>query len=140
MHRVTLDTNVIVSGLNYAGPPFRVLEAARLGIYRLQVSQPILDETVRILQEKFAWPEDRALRAGALISGFGQLVVPHVQLNVVARDPEDNRILECSQASNSDYLVTGDKDLLQLGTYSAAAIIKPVKYLAILTQGTDCAT
>lgn len=114
MHRVTLDTNVIVSGLNYTGVPYRVLEAARLGIYRLQLSQPILDETVRILQEKFVWPEDLALRAAALISGFSQLVVPHVQVDVITRDPDDNRILECSQASNSDYLITNDKDLLDL--------------------------
>jgi putative PIN family toxin of toxin-antitoxin system len=111
-----------------------VLEAARLGIYRLQLSQPILDETVRILQEKFAWPEDRALRAAALISGFSHLVVPHLQLDVVTRHPADNRILECSQASNSDYLITSDKDLLDLRIYAGTAIIKPVEYLAIFKQ------
>ncbi len=41
-------------------------------------------------------------------------VVPRVELDVVKDDPDDNRILECAVSSGSEYLVTGDKDLLRL--------------------------
>jgi predicted nucleic acid-binding protein len=57
-----------------------------------------------------------------------------VVLDVVKRDPEDNRILECSQASGSDYIVTKDKDLLDLKVYAGARIIKPHPFLSLVKQ------
>lgn len=69
-----------------------------------------------------------------LLSGISQRVTPHVELDVVKRDPDDNRILECSLASRSDYIVTSDKDLLDLKQYGGAGIIKPIEFLALLRQ------
>ena len=59
-------------------------------------------------------------------------MVPHVRVEVVERDSDDNRILECSQTSGSDYIVTGDKDLLDLKQYAGARIVRPAEFLAIL--------
>ena len=130
--RSTLDTNVLAAGLNFPGVAFRVLEAAREGSFALQLSKPILDETVRILRERFQWDEARARNAGALLSRFSQQVVPHIELDVVKRDPDDNRVLECAQASRSDYIVTWDKDLLDLQRYAGADILEPQHFLAVM--------
>jgi uncharacterized protein len=130
--RSTCDTNVLAAGLNFPGVAYRVLEAAREGQFAMQLSKPILDETVRILQERFYWDEAKARGAGALLSSFSQLVAPHVELDVVKRDPDDNRVLECAQASGSDYLVTWDKDLLSLTRYAGTDIIEPQHFLAIV--------
>jgi putative PIN family toxin of toxin-antitoxin system len=54
--RVILDTNVFVSGIFFAGPPYRILEAWRDGKIQLVVSQEILEEYQRVgdtLGEKF---------------------------------------------------------------------------------------
>jgi putative PIN family toxin of toxin-antitoxin system len=42
--RVVLDTNVFISGIFFAGPPYRILEAWRDGTIQLVVSQEILEE------------------------------------------------------------------------------------------------
>jgi putative PIN family toxin of toxin-antitoxin system len=54
--RVTVDTNVIVSGLYGSGNPRHILDLAESGAIKLAVSQPILDEVADVLQrEKFGW-------------------------------------------------------------------------------------
>ena len=61
------------------------------------------------------------------------LSLAHVDLNVIERDPDDNRILECSQA---DLIVTSDKDLLDFGVYAGADIIRPGKFLEMIDRST----
>jgi putative PIN family toxin of toxin-antitoxin system len=74
--RVTLDTNIYISGLNYRGNPFRLLELARSGELLAIVSDSILDEVERILHEKFNWPPDRAKQARRDILDFALHVTP----------------------------------------------------------------
>lgn len=132
MLRSTLYTNVLAAGLNFPGVAFRVLEAAWEGSFAMQLSMPILEETIRILQERFQWDERRARNAGALLASFSQQVVPHIELDVVKRDPDDNRVLECAQVSRSDFIVTWDKDLLDLKRYAGADILNPQRFLSLL--------
>jgi predicted nucleic acid-binding protein len=47
--RVTFDSDVFVSALNYPGTPSRLLELAVVDAFRLQLSAEILDEALRIL-------------------------------------------------------------------------------------------
>jgi hypothetical protein len=61
-------------------------------------------------------------------------VYPHMHLNLV-RDKKDNRILECAMESGSDYLVTGDRDLLALKEYKNVKIVTPREFLNILNRG-----
>ena len=44
------------------------------------------------------------------------------------RDADDDNILNCALASESDYLVTGDDDLLTLHKYGKTKIIKPRQF------------
>ncbi len=46
-------------------------------------------------------------------------------------DPDDNRILECASAAGSDYIVSGDKDLLRLGTYDSMRILNVSDFLEL---------
>jgi predicted nucleic acid-binding protein len=57
-----------------------------------------------------------------------------VELDVIKEDPPDNRILECPSTAGSDYVVTGDKDLLRLGSYESIRILRVSKFLEI-TEG-----
>jgi putative PIN family toxin of toxin-antitoxin system len=81
--RVTADTNVIVSGLNYRGPSRRLLELAEQLVFQLHVSEPILNETMQVLQEKFQWSFAEAKLAHELLSAIAQHVTPHLELDVV---------------------------------------------------------
>ncbi len=55
----------------------------------------------------------------ALISGLASFVTRAILVNPqkelsFCRDPEDNMLLECCLESRANFLVTGDKDLLDL--------------------------
>lgn len=46
-------------------------------------------------------------------------------------DPDDNRILECAVASKSDYIVTGEEDLLRLGDFEGIRIVSLSEFLEL---------
>jgi predicted nucleic acid-binding protein len=52
--RVTADTNILISGLNFrGGKPFQLLELAREGKINLTVSEAILDDTAEVLRGSY---------------------------------------------------------------------------------------
>ena len=61
----------------------------------------------------------------ASIAAVTRRVTPIEKLDVVAGDPADNRVLECAVAAGSETVVTGDADLLRLGTFRGIKILKP---------------
>ncbi len=130
--RVTADTNVIISGLNFSGNPRRILNLAEDGVIHLAVSDAILNEVASVLRrEKFGWPEAEIEWAFNQISRFAEHVEPKQRIDVITEDPTDNRILECAAASRSEYLVTGDNHLLKLGKFAGMKIVKPSDFLEI---------
>jgi len=50
----------------------------------------------------------------------------------VVDDPTDNRILEYALAADAGYLITGDKDLLDLKSYRSIKILTPRDFLSTL--------
>ena len=57
------------------------------------------------------------------------LVTPTEVIDVVKEDPADNRILECARAAGSDFIVTGDKDLLRIRQYAGIQIVSVSDFL-----------
>jgi putative PIN family toxin of toxin-antitoxin system len=102
-----------------AGQNRRFLELAPDGTINLTASKAILDEMADVLGRKFDWTEEDIAEGRRRIAALARTVIPSVQLNVVKEDPPDNRILECAVAAGSDYIVTGDRDLLRLRSYDS---------------------
>lgn len=63
------------------------------------------------------------------------LLASHVltaqELHILADEP-DNRVLEAAIAGGADYIVTGDRHLLDLNEYEGIEIITPARFAAIL--------
>jgi putative PIN family toxin of toxin-antitoxin system len=107
--RVVIDTNVIISGLNFSGNELQVLELGREGKIEVYLSSFILAEVERILQNKFGWQTSRVEEVVVDILQWVRVVEPTARVTVIQRKDSDNRILECS----AHYLITGDqRDLL----------------------------
>jgi putative PIN family toxin of toxin-antitoxin system len=135
MLRVTCDTNIFISGLNFRGNPRRVLDMAQEGRIRLCVSDDILNEIEEVLRRpKFGWQEKEIERALRGIARFTQHVKPKYRIDVVKADPDDNRILDCAIAGKSEYLVTGDNHLLDIGQFRGVKIVTPAEFLEIIAQ------
>jgi len=115
--RVVLDTNVLVSGLGYpASIPGKLVNLWRQGSLRVVLSRHILEETARVL------PRLTRLSLSAdeirdLVDSFvflADLVDPAPAADPQLRDAADQAVLGTLLASQADYLITGDKDLLAL--------------------------
>ena len=129
MTRVTLDSNVYLSGFVFGGKPKRILELAIDGEIEVAVSDPILREVRRHLLGKFGWSEPRAAEAIASISGLAQHVTPTEAIDAVPTDPDDNRVLECAVSAGSQTIVTGDDDLLRLVGFRGIEIVRVADFL-----------
>jgi putative PIN family toxin of toxin-antitoxin system len=116
--RVVLDTNVLVSGLAYPESlPGRILSAWRRGGLDVVLSRYILDEMVRVLPRlkrvRLSAAEIRDLADSFMF--LAEMVEPGNDVDETLRDDSDQMVLGTLRASQADYLITGDKDLLALG-------------------------
>ena len=131
--RVVLDTNVIVSGLNFPGNERLVLDLALRGRFELYLSPFILEEVSRVLVRKFGWAEERSAQALRALRDAATAIEPRRLPEVIAGDHADNRILECAEAAAADYLVTGDRrHLLPLEEHRGARILNAPLFLSAL--------
>ena len=136
MTSATADTNIYISALQFGGKPHQFLAQAEKGDFRLDISDAILQETLRVLRDKFHWPEDDLRSAEATLEAFTRRVTPTQTLEVIQADPSDNRILECAEAAKSDYIVTGDaKHILPLGSHAGIPIVRVAEFLRQLQVG-----
>jgi putative PIN family toxin of toxin-antitoxin system len=129
---VTADTNIYISALNFGGLPRQFLSLAIRGRFELAVYPPIQAEIDRVLRERFLWTVEAADEQAVRLLRIARLVHPCQAIDAVPDDPDDNRILECAMTARSNYIVSGDKHLLRLGSYGGIAIIKVAEFLGII--------
>ena len=131
--RVVLDTNVIVSGLNFPGNERLVLDLAHRGRFQTILSPFILQEVSDVLKRKFDWSEESSNQAIEILRNSAIMVVPSSLPDVIDRNHADNQILACAAEASADYLVTGDRrHLLPLGVYGTTKILNSPRFLSVL--------
>lgn len=129
--RVVLDTNVILSGfLLPESIPGKIIRLSAEGRFVLVLSPDILNEVHRVLLKKFHYSKPDAQQADATLRLVGDLVSPTSLVEIILKDPSDNRILECALDGLADVLVSGDKKhLLPLGSFRGILILSPADFL-----------
>ena len=123
--RVILDTNILVSALLFSGEPGRIVEGWKSGAFIPVFSRETFDEFRRVLSyPKFS------LTAKEITTLIEDEVLPYCEdIDVVedivgvCRDPADDPFLSCAVAANADFIISGDKDLLTLGSFRNLPIV-----------------
>ena len=144
--RLVLDTNVVVAGLLWQGPPRRLLDlavdSARAEFFSSQV---LLDELAHTLNyPKFTQRiASYGTSVDALVAQYAalvSLVSPATVPRVVANDPDDDHVIAAAVAAHAALIVTGDrKHLLPIGSHEGIAIVTAVQALATLGITGDAA-
>ena len=124
--RVILDTNVWISFLiGKQIQRLRPLLARQAAI--IIVAPELLDELSEVVQRpklaRYFSPERaQDLLHYLCLQGEVVRITSEVKL---CRDPKDNFLLALAKDGQADFLVTGDQDLLVLGSFDQARIITP---------------
>lgn len=129
MLRLVCDTNIYISAYQFGGVAREVLRFILNNDCAVFVSPAILKEIERTLDQKFNWPEAKIVALIENITSFTELVRPTKKLRVVTADSDDNRILECALAAKAEIIVSGDSDLLDLGSYKNIKIMSMRDFL-----------
>lgn len=135
--RLVLDTNIYVSNLiSEKGNPAKIMRWWLEGEFDVLVSQPIIDEILRVtayerIQKKYAKVRKNRLEYASLIAEQALWVEPEEKLDVIATDESDNRYVECAVAGGAQYIITGDEHLLEIGNYAGIRIITPAAFVML---------
>jgi putative PIN family toxin of toxin-antitoxin system len=125
-----VDTSVLVSAFLFPDSvPGRIVALAGQGAYALHFSPIILEELRRSLRNprlRNAYPYSEA-KIDAWCAGLHEtgsvILAPLPDIGGVCRDPDDDHVIAAALAVKADAIVTGDKDLLDLGAYQGIRIL-----------------
>lgn len=116
--KVVFDTNIfVVSALAIpGGRAEQALQRILDGGDELVISRQIVLEVLEVLARKFARDREELALVAVFLSEIGERVEPQERFELLS-DEGDNRVLECAVAAGAEAIVTGDKDLLDLGHF-----------------------
>ena len=124
MHRVVLDTNVIVSALISNGKPRELLNLGIHGRFSLVVSEFILKEIETVMRRpKFNTSENETKRIVSAVMQSADMVRVESNFQVIENDPSDNMILNTAYDGRADFIATGDKALLHVKNFKEIRIL-----------------
>jgi len=125
--RCVTDTNVVVSGLLWLGNPGRLMEAAAHGRITLYTSPVLVAELRSTLNyNRLAKRIERSgLTLDELLTRYLNvaIVVEPDTVPQIVHDPDDDHVLAAALTARADLIVTGDQDLLVLGSYHDVPIV-----------------
>ncbi|HCE46600.1 MAG TPA: putative toxin-antitoxin system toxin component, PIN family [Lentisphaeria bacterium] len=135
MIRAVVDTNVFISSF-FGGNPRKIIDLWKQDRLQLCLSQAIVEEYVEVLlrlglQDKMEIKELLSLFS----KGGNTLFTSETEtVTLVADDPDDNKFIECAVALEAEYIVSGDKHLLNIGKYLNIKILSPLAFLNELNK------
>ena len=134
--RVVLDVNVLVSAvISNAGPSRDILNAWVDERFELIASPALLDELTDVLARprfrRWVSTETAAQFINGIAADALLLDDPPAQSGLTA-DPDDDYLITLARAATADYLVSGDRHLLDLADAEPPALT-PRQFLDLLS-------
>lgn len=127
--RVVLDTNVIISGIFFAGTPARIVDAWIDDAFDLAISLEILEEYRNVAARISArFPGVELGPVLDRIASHALLVVPEKLPDNACTDRDDIKFLECALGCRAECVVSGDRALLRASGYEGVAVLAPQQF------------
>ena len=121
----------------WGGKPAEIIKAAEHGKVRLATSEEIVREISQVLNypklrkvyEAEGMCHEELIEAVLKIVRFVQVTR---RVKVVLEHPEDDKFIECALEAKADYVVSGDKHLLNVGNYKKIQVVSVNEFLRVL--------
>jgi uncharacterized protein len=135
--RAVADTNVLIAALLWRGPPHALLEQMRAGTVSLVSSPALLAELADVLGRAkldaiLAKTNTSRERSLAEMRQLAEVVEPPPLPQPVCRDPDDDQVLALAIAAKVDLIISGDNDLLSLGSFEGIAIVAAAEAVKLI--------
>jgi putative PIN family toxin of toxin-antitoxin system len=128
--KVVLDTNVLVSGIFFSGPPAEILRAWSHGKFKVVLSPEILDEYMRVSAELAGkFPDIDIRRILDLVIVRSEVCSPGALSQRVCEDPHDDKFFAAAIDTRTKTIISGDKHLLKVSGYQGISVLTPRQFV-----------
>ena len=143
--RLILDTNILLSALlSPLGAPAKLLDAWERKKFTLIACDALVEEFRKVSTRPFFRARLRASAAELLAAGLRDFSLfvetsawQDLRSRPVAPDPKDSYLLVLAEVGEAEFLVTGDKELLELRHQKSTFIITPSAMVEVLKHEDD---
>lgn len=138
MTRAVLDTHILVSAMIVTyGKPAQIVGYSAEHKFILVISDEIIKETDislhrKHIQKRFHPSDDEINAFIERIRSLGEFIEIKEIENMVPQDPPDSLVLATAVDGNAEYLVSGNRHLLNIGAHRNVRIVTPAQFLNIL--------
>ncbi len=133
--RVVLDTSVVVAALTTPNPLSAsrvVLAAAAAGAVQLVLTDELEAEDLRAVNYpsavRYAAKVNRRAFVAAIVA-VSERVIAEPAPGAVPSDPGDEKVIGAALGGRADFVVTLDRDLLNLGEARGVRVVTPGDFL-----------
>ncbi len=129
--KVVVDTNIFISSF-FGGYPKKVIDLWKNGEITLCLSNAIVDEYMEVLGRMGLVGEKELNELLYLFrNGLHCIFTTKTPKLKISVDPDDDKFIEAAAALNAAYIVSGDKDLLEIIKYAGIPILKPRAFIEL---------
>ena len=138
MHRVVVDTNVLISGIiQRNGFSFKVIRMWEDEALVLITSAATIEEAGRVLnyskiRKRYKLTDDDIKRSITNLLRYSVIADDPPEINAIKEDNDDNKILATAVAGRADYIISGDVHLLNLKSFRGIEIVTPRRFCEIV--------
>lgn len=130
MKRLVLDTNVTIAAFFWSGYPRIVYDLIKQQNIIMLLNEEAEKELIRVLgYSKFGLLPKEIQPLIKNLRCHAEFVEKKSKISVIVADPTDNIFLECAIDGKANYIISGDKHLLDLGMYNGIQIIRAREFL-----------
>ena len=136
--RVVLDANVFVSAAIKTGPSHRLVQRwLKVGEFEVVVCPQLIAEVTDVLMNRpriRRWIDlDAASRFVELLGAVADVVPDPVAVEAMTRDRDDDYLVALARRYAADFIVSGDRDLLEW-VGQVPPVITPAAFEAALLE------
>ena len=135
--KIVLDTNILVSALLFKGNLAWIVDLWKKG----KIIPILSKETFAEFKAVLEYPKFSLTRQEIKVI-IEEEVLPYFEvveitdsIKGICRDSDDDKFSACAVSASVDFIVTGDKELLDLGKYKSVRIINASMLLKMFSLG-----
>ena len=128
--KVVIDTNVFFVSVSRKSKTHWIFEKLLNKEFELYITNDILTEYEEIMTNCLPLPLKDYVINILLLSKSVVKTIPYFNWNLISKDPDDNKFVDCAVASNADFIITNDKhfDILEKTNFPKINVLTPDQF------------